>query len=103
MRILVVCIFIHQFASLTVLRRRHSVVSDKRETTLGRQLFYCASGNTRSLNFKLKCADVAAHTLKNVVSLMLSSIIKMFRHVISFQLHNRGCPHDGVIVIKNKT
>jgi hypothetical protein len=38
MRILVVCIFIHQFASLTVLRRRHSVVSDKRETTLGRQL-----------------------------------------------------------------
>jgi hypothetical protein len=76
MRILVVCIFIHQFASLTVLRRRHSVVSDKRETTLGRQLFYCASGNTRSLYFKLKCADVAAHTLKNVVFQTLSFIIE---------------------------
>ena len=43
------------------------MVGGKRETTLGRQLFYCASGNTRSLNFKLKCADVAAHTLINVV------------------------------------
>jgi hypothetical protein len=38
MRILVVCIFIHQFASLTVLRRRHCVAGDKRETTFGRQL-----------------------------------------------------------------
>ena len=39
MRSLVVCIFIHQFASLTVLRHGHCVAGGKRETTLGRQLF----------------------------------------------------------------
>ena len=50
------CLSAADIAWLAVKERQH------RETT-----FYCASGNIRSFYFKLKCADVAAHTLKNVV------------------------------------
>ena len=63
-------------------KTRHCVARDNiRETT-----FYCASGNTRSLYFKLKCADVAAHTLKNVVFQMLSSLfIRNSAHALAFR------------------
>jgi hypothetical protein len=49
-------------------------VPRKKEDNIRETTFYCASVNIRSLNFELKCAVVAAHTLKNVVFQMLSSL-----------------------------
>jgi hypothetical protein len=61
-------------------------VTRKKEDNITMTTLYCTSVNIRSLYFELKCAVVVAHTLKDVVFQMLSSLfIRNGAHALAFR------------------